>query len=376
MQSEYVGWGTTTKLSKILTTLDPTSIFLVTANKSYDSYHKLFIAPFIKNYPHFRFSAFDTNPKIEDIHKGLTLLKRTKCNLIIAVGGGSVIDMAKSIRALFGQRGRLEDYLFGRNKIKKPQIKLIAIPTTSGTGSETTHFAVVYIKKIKYSLDSPYVRPDVCIVDPQLTMNLPPAITAATGMDALGQAIESYWSVNSTPTSKRYSNRAIRLIITHLARAVLKPTKRSRIAMSTASHLAGKAINTAYTTACHAVSYPLTSYFGIPHGHAVALTLGAMLVYNSHVTSKDVVDGRGAIYVKNTIRSLLKIFSSKTPEEAATKITKLMDTVKLKRHLGKLGVRKTDLPIILSSGFNPARMKNNPRRLTYNDLQELLLSLF
>src|SRR5207248_4789041 len=125
----------------------------------------------------------------------------------------------------------------------------------------------------KYSVCHEFLLPDIAIVDPILTHKMSPRLTAITGMDALSQAIESYWSIHSTEESKGYAREAIRIIVDQLPKAVNEPTNDSRLAMARASHLAGKAINVTRTTAPHALSYALTSRFGVPHGQAVSLTL-------------------------------------------------------------------------------------------------------
>ena len=142
--------------------------------------------------------------------------------------------------------------------------------------------------------------------------------------------------------------------------------------MLRAANLAGKAIDITLTTACHAVAYPFTSYFGIPHGHAAALTLGSMLVYNSQVSEKDCLDKRGPDYVRKTIQEITKILGCKTAEEAKEKIEQLMVNVGMKTKLSELGLKENDLDIIVKNGFNPERVKNNPRLLTEQNLRNIL----
>jgi len=258
---------------------------------------------------------------------------------MIAIGGGSVIDMAKLIRA----------------EVLKP---LIAIPTTAGSGSEATHFAVVYVKKIKHSLT--FIPPEISIVDPQFTLNLPKPIAASSGIDALSQAIESYWSVNSTEKSKQYSKEAI-LILKDLDRLIDNPTKHSRLAMAKAANLAGKAINITKTTAPHAISYPITSYFNIPHGHAVGLTLGDILVYNSKGNNK----------VKKTISEICNILGVEDAISAKEKIIRMMNTMGLETDTYKLEITtEKDIKLILDN-INLERLKNNPRKITQKYLNNL-----
>ena len=186
----------------------------------------------------------------------------------------SVIDFAKSLNIKISNNNDFKSIVINNDSITNEGLPLVAIPTTAGTGSEATHFSVVYIKDIKQSLSHPLIKPAVAIVDPQFTYNLPPFITACSGLDAFCQAIESYWSVNSSDESKKYAIDAIVKIKNNLIDAVKTSSKESRHELSIASNLSGKAIDITKTTAPHAISYPLTKLFNIPHGYAVALILG------------------------------------------------------------------------------------------------------
>lgn len=371
---EYFGIGSIKKLKKVFDENHIKNVFLVRGKESYESSGvKEKLDPVLKGYNITYFSDFKTNPQFEDIEKGISIFRENIPNIVVSIGGGSVIDMGKLINIFAAQDGRMIDYIKAEKNIENKRKTFVAIPTTSGSGSEATHFAVVYIDKTKYSVANKHILPDYCIVDPQLTMKLPPYITASTGMDALGQAIESYWCVNSTETSKLYAKKAIKLIVKNISKAVNNPSDSSRIAMSKAAHLAGKAINITKTTAPHAVSYPLTSYFGIPHGHAVGLTLGEILAYNYHVSESDIVDKRGIKYVKNTIDKLINILNASDADSAKERINMLMLDIGLKTNLTELGVKSEDITLIVKNA-NLERMKNNPRIVTEQTLREILKS--
>lgn len=254
---------------------------------------------------------------------------------------------------------------------------MIAIPTTAGSGSEATYFIVYYIGKEKQSEGTPNVTlPDYSISDPQFTISLPAQITASTGMDALSQAIESYWSVNSTSQSRQFSQKAINLLLKNLEQAVNTPSLNSRENVMRAANLAGKAINITKTTAPHSISYPITSYFQIPHGHAVALTLGEMLIYNSNVNEEDCLDKRGKEYVKATIQEINNMLGVSASIQARGKIQALMNQIGLETKLSKLGFNSRDIGLIIEKGFNLDRIKGNPRRLTRKGLRFLLNSIY
>ena len=373
-QREYFGYNSIIKLKDILKKHNPKNIFLVTGKSSYEkSGAKNIIEQTLKTYDYIRFFDFKENPKIADIEKGIKLFKKNNCDFVIAVGGGSVLDIAKSVNILAANHAKPTEYIKNKKNLTKKGKTLVAISTTAGSGSEATRFAVIYINKKKYSLDNELIIPDYAIVDPKFTMNLPKSITASAGMDALSQAIESYWCIYSTEESKSYAKEAIRLVMKNLAIAANNPTKDSRESMAKAAHLAGKAINITKTTACHSISYPITSYFNVPHGHAVALTLASFLDYNYNVTKHDVLDKRGAIHVKQTINEIVKLLGSNNIYEAKVKVTSLMKSVGLKTKLSELGINTDkDIMLIVRNGFNPERVKNNPRKLTVEALNEIL----
>tara|TARA_Y100000034_G_C6895513_1_gene412767 strand:+ start:124 stop:1248 length:1125 start_codon:yes stop_codon:yes gene_type:complete len=374
MQKEYFGTGSIKYLKEILEKEKPNNIFLVTGKESYNSKIKPKLEKILDNYNFIQFNEFSKNNKIEDIERGISKYNKKNYDLIVAIGGGSVIDIAKSINILSYQKYNPKQYLLKNKKLVEKNKKLVAIPTTSGTGSEATQFATVYIGKTKYSLNNKKILPDYSIIDPELSTNLPPNITASTGMDALCQSIESYWSTKSTKKSKEYAKKAIKLSIESIEDAVNNPNKKNRIMMAKAANLAGKAINISQTTACHSISYPLTSYFGISHGHAVALTLGKMFEYNKKITVGDCIDKRGVNYVKKTMKELEEIIDSNKTNK---KIDKLLEDIKLEKSLSKLGIKSNrDIEIVISHGFNPERVKNNPRKLTEEKLRKILKSIY
>jgi len=377
IQISHIGEGSVSYLKDILKKLQTKNILLVTGKKSYNSSHaKKILAKELSGYKIARFSDFATNPKLLDVQGGIKRFSKSNIDVVIGIGGGSVIDMAKCIAVLSRQTGPVRDYVLGKKTLENGGIPLIAIPTTAGSGSEATQFAVVYIKKTKYSLDSPYILPSYAIVDSRFTYDLPSHLTATSGMDALSQAVESYWSIHSTNTSKEYAKKAISIISKNLTASVNNPTKKNRLEMSKAAHLAGMAINISRTTACHAISYPITSFFKIPHGHAVALTLSSMLGYNTGVTEDDLNDSRGIAYVKKSLNEISKLLGVTTIVDAQQKLNELLASIHLSRRLRTLKIKKSDIETIIENGFNPQRVGNNPRRLTKRALRKILFSIY
>lgn len=280
-QIVYKGIDSVLHLKKIIEEYSVETVFLITGKQSYVSCgaeNKM--NEILANFKIERFWDFSENPKIADFYRGLTKFKNSGAQVIIAIGGGSVLDMAKLIRRFSESNIEMLNIVTDATEALESKVPLIAIPTTAGSGSEATHFAVVYINNVKHSIAHKSMLPDIVVIDPQFALNLNSKMAAISGADAFCQAIESYWSVNATNESKQYARRAIKLIINNLPVFVQHPTIQSSLNMVEAAHLAGKAINISKTTAPHAISYPMTAYYGIPHGQAVSLTLVDFLLYN------------------------------------------------------------------------------------------------
>jgi alcohol dehydrogenase len=369
----FIGINSIEKVNEIIKSVNASSVLLVTGKQSYISSNaKSKLDKILSNIYTKIFNKFEVNPKIEDVFTGVKIIHKTKFDLIIAIGGGSVIDMAKLINILAVQKdSNLVKYIHNSSIITEKGLPLVAIPTTAGTGSEATHFSVVYIDSIKYSLAHSFMLPDYAIVDAELSYNLPPYITASSGIDALSQAIESYWSIKSTKESKNFSSIAIVLILEALQDAV-KGNKRARIIMSRASYIAGKAINITTTTAPHAISYPITTYYGLQHGHAVALTLGCFFEINYNFIDVDVVDCRGAEYVRNTMKELYSMFGAKSASECRLKWNNLMDSLELERNLNNFKIKSEYKIDKIINNVDLKRLSNNPVRVSESDLKKCL----
>lgn len=345
---------TNSKLLSILSLYKNKKIFIVHGKKSYDSCgaKKLFDDAFEKlNCVVLEHSDFSENPKWEEIKAIQTDYIHFNPNLVIAVGGGSVIDTAKLIRFFSNTNETPESY----NKESKVTVPLFVFPTTSGTGSEATHFAVCYVNGKKNSVASKSILPDKVFVDYRFTLKNPAYLTACTGLDALCQAIESYWSVKSTLESRRYAKKAIKLIYSNLLSCVKKQDSKSRDKVSRGSYYAGKAINISFTTAPHAFSYGITSTHGIPHGHAVALSLPYFFEYNSKVNETNCNDPRGAKYVLSKMHTLTKLLKIK--ESAKKELTTYINSILQKEDISNWFEENF---VQLSENVNLQRLTNNP----------------
>ena len=370
-QRSLFGWGAAARVAEVIGELRPEQILLVSGPRSYVASGAAgAIEPAFASRAVTRIERADAYPTVEEVAAGRELLESTRPDLIVAVGGGAVIDVAKSIRSRFSivDDGGEPRLVLAQDPVAA--VPLVAIPTTAGTGAETTQFAVVYVNGIKHSLDHALLRPDIAIVDPALSASVSARSAAASGMDALAQGIESIWSVASTAHSRRIASRAVRLALSCLEAAVVDGSREARAGMTMAAHLSGRAINETRTTAAHAASYPMTVRHGIAHGHAVALTLPAMLEFNAGVGPDDVLDPGGVAEVREKLEVVLGLLGVSDAPAGRRRLLDLMRRIGLETTLGELGV--TDLEPIIAEGFNPARAGNNPRRLTPDVLRAML----
>ncbi len=343
------------------------SVFLVTGKASYSSCGaESALAEVLRDFRTCRFSDFGPHVRLSDVEKGVDCLRRRRYDLVLAVGGGTVLDMGKLLAVSLSQKEPLAQVVSSRLALQERRTGFIAVPTTAGSGSEATHFAVVYVDGKKCSLAHASLRPDVVLIDPVLTASAPPRLTAIAGLDALCQAVESFWAVNATERSRGRAEKAIRLVLGHLAECVHDPKSDSRRAMCLAAHLAGRAIDVSKTTACHAISYPLTFQFGIPHGHAVALTLGETLLFNSGATDGDVADR--AEFPMCGRRSIAWVCSWAAPRRGSrAKIDALIGQIGLETRLSDLGVAEAADRELVARNADSERLANNPRTMTRRD---------
>ena len=375
MQTEFIGKNSLKNIKKIISNLDAKKILLVTGKGSYKksgSEEKLI--QYLGDAVIKRFFDFEPNPNIKDVLVGINIISSFKPDLIIAVGGGSVIDIAKLINIFavhVAKEKEIYEFVNESSSVKQAGLPLIAIPTTSGTGSEATHFAVVYIGNKKYSFAHEYVLPNFSIIDPSLSYSNPAYIKACSGFDALSQAIESFWAVGSTEESRSYSREAIKIILSSIEMAVLESDKKSMDRMSLAANLAGKAINISKTTAAHAVSYPITKFLGIPHGHAVALTLGSFFVINSHYSESQLNDSRGIQYFDNISKELLNLFDCSESEQVSQRLNQIMANIGLEANLKSIFSKKNIDYELIKKEINLERLNNNPVKVNSSQIENL-----
>jgi len=315
-----------------------------------------------------------SNPSAEDVVFAADQMRAAGATSVIAFGGGSALDTAKAAAALATGHdlGQLLGGAFPTGFSPSP---ILAVPTTAGTGSEATHFAAIYVDRVKYSLAHPRLRPARVILDPVVQSTAPRPVRAASGLDALCQAVESLWAVGSTETSRDYAHEAIRLLSGSLLRCVRNPDMDTYRNMALGSHLTGRAIDISKTTACHAISYTLTSRFGVPHGFAVALTMAEMIRFNAGTRPEDCTDSRGVGFVRDRMRDIDEAVHPASSDPASwfdQLLSELAPLVGCPRRLSDFGAGEPEALHGVLDGIDPDRMSNNPRRLSRSALRELL----
>lgn len=313
--------------------------------------------------PHVLFSDFTPNPIYEDVCKGIDLFQITKCDSILAVGGGSAIDVAKCIKlAILAKEGNsalIPPLVSIRVECDGSKIPFIAIPTTAGTGSESTHNAVMYYEGAKQTVTNDGVLPDYAILEPSVLKTLPLYQKKCTMMDALCQGIESWWSVNSTEESYEYSRKTVELIMANWRKYIFKNDDEAAAQIMLAANYGGRAINITQTTAAHAFSYKITSLYKLPHGHAVAVCLPEIWEYMLGNLDK-CLDKRGQDYLNSIFIKISNAIGSETAENAIFLFREMMRILELKNPVS--GWREEELNV-LSTSVNPIRLKNNPIHL-------------
>ena len=309
-----------------------------------------------------RFSGYSPNPSYDQVAAGVERYREQQCEGILAVGGGSALDVAKCIKLFSAMNSELP-YL--EQEIQENHTLLAAVPTTAGSGSESTQFAVIYKDGEKKSIDSEYALPQYVILDASSLQSLPLPGKRTCAADALAHAIESYWSLNATAQSKVIAQKAMNLLLTNMDAYWQNDPDACRKILEGAN-LAGQAINNTKTTAAHAMCYKFTSLFGVPHGHAVMLCLPEVWQYmQEHL--KDCRDARGEEYLVATLDELARCLGKQTPMEA-------IDFLKELRGQMSFTVPKgiTDEQIErMADSVNTQRLNNFPVQISRRQIGEL-----
>jgi alcohol dehydrogenase class IV len=315
------------------------------------------------------FSDVAPDPRYQTIDACLAAAGKLRPECVIGLGGGSPLDVAKSTAMMLGNPGTIADY-FGVDLVPGPGVPGLMIPTTAGTGSEVTPIVILSDEreKLKKGVVTGHLFPRTALLDPELTLGLPPAVTAATGMDALIHAIEAYTSVNATGLTDMFAARAVELIGDHLRTAVAQGGNlAARSAMLEGSLLAGIAFANAGVTAVHAFAYPIGAEFHIPHGVANTLMLAPVMRFNLVGNVR-----KFAEIAALTGEVVDHLSDREAAERAVTAVTDLADDLGVPRSLSQFGVKEEHLPDLAAGVMKVTRLlANNPRVLTAADAERI-----
>lgn len=307
-------------------------------------------------------------PILEELIEINNQIRDFKPNLLLAVGGGTVIDYAKAANTIDTSTNLADLIVNYSYPFKEKYTKLLVIPTTAGSGAEVTPSAVIYVNNVKYSLESKLLIPDYFLLIPEFLVSAPNAVKASAGFDTISQALESLISIKSNYESISYASRSLKISTRKFLPFLKNSNLKNAGDMSVAANLAGKAISISKTTAPHAISYPFTSLFKISHGHAVSLFFEKIFLFNYANLNKSETD----FDLNKRFSLIFDIFKVKNIDDFIMKISMIKKNAGLEDDLVKLNIdiKKNAKKII--GGINLLRLKNNPVKINNNDVYKIL----
>ncbi len=346
------------KLKKVFLITGKNSFFKSGAKKIFDNHTNKKIKYYFKK---------NNFPEFSELKKISHKIKNFNPDVILAVGGGAVIDYGK-IASVVDKIKNIKKIITKNDVPKFKSYPLIAIPTTSGSGAEVTPNAVMYINKTKYTVDQKKVKPNKFFLLPKLTLSASKSIKASSGFDAVAQSIESLLSIRSTSQSVKFAKKSLEYSLKSFTDFVNRPSSVNAEKMMIAAHMSGKAIAISKTTAPHAISYPFTAHFGIPHGHAVSLTLDKLLLFNY----KNAQYAKARFDLMARYKIIFKLTKTKTINELFFFIQKLKKLVNLNDNFKSLGINIQKEKTKILSGINEQRLANNPVKINVNEIINII----
>lgn len=307
------------------------------------------------------YTDIEAEPYLDSADQAADLGRGNDVGLVVGIGGGSAMDTAKAAAVLITNAGKAEDYV-GLNKLGTPGLPAIMVPTTAGTGSEVTFTAVFTNRhtKAKGGINSPYLYPDLAILDPELTVSLPADVTAYTGMDALAHAIESVTSKSSSVFTEALALTSVRLIMANLRRAVFHGNDiEARENMLMGSLLGGLGLADAGVGACHALAYPLGGSYRIPHGLANAVLLPHVMAFNVPAADQSLA------MIARSMGEPVEGLPLRTAADAAVEAVRILcNDIGIPERLSDIGIPRADIPLLVEAALKVTRpVENNPRFL-------------
>lgn len=367
----YHGWESCQKIAEIIQPLNVKNILIIADPFLYTSGMLSRLTDYLSDYTLNIFHEIEPEPSLELAEKIVEYARQSKTDLVIGIGGGSALDLAKLAAVIASHDGKVADYLnlTGTRALTHSGLPKIMIPTTSGTGSEVTNISVVSLATSKDVIANDYLLPNIALLDPSLTVSVPPKVTAATGMDALTHAIEAYLSVNSDPITDQLALSAIRMIMSSLPKAYSDPNdQKARADMSYGSYLAGVAFFNAGAGGVHALAYPLGGQFHISHGESNAVLLPFVLDHIKESCHKKLQDIGMAMNL-----AVQSMESEQAAKETINAIQSLIKRINIPTSLQDFGIKKEHLNGLAEDGIKQKRLlARSPKPL----LQEDILSIY
>lgn len=314
------------------------------------------------------FTDIRPNPTTDNVDSCAELMRSYNADFAVALGGGSPMDCCKAAAAIARGSGKIAEYHTGGRPVNAAEaIPMIAFPTTSGTASEVTNISVLTdtSKGLKAPMNDPAMYPKIAIIDPELTLSVPPAVTASTGLDVLSHAIESYWSTLNQPLCSACSVYAAKLVFKYLEKAYNEPNNlEAREKMAQASITAGVAFSHPRTTGSHACSFPLTNLYGVPHGEACAFTLDYFVKFNADNADEN---GRIAAFAREC--------GFKNAYEMANEISAMKKRMGMRSRLSEIGCTSDEQITELTEKSMSMLMERNPIALSKQNILEMYRAL-
>lgn len=369
----YCGTGAAAMLPAVLAELGARRVLVVHGGASFGTSGAADAVAALDDVEVRRFGGIVPNPAVEQVAAATAAVRDAGPDAVVGIGGGSVLDVAKAAALLAAQDGDPRAYVTGTAVPSRPRgCRVVLLPTTSGSGSELTRFATVYVGDAKHSLDHPGLRGDVALVDPLLTASLPLRVAVAAALDALCHGVESYWSVAADATSRTHAAAALTEVAEALGLGLARgglhdDDVRARLAVGAA--LAGGAIDLTRTTAAHALSYGLTARHGLPHGVAVALNLRWLVAHTAAVSAADCRDPRGPGAVRDAVREADCLVANASGLPIGELVGRALALGGHPTSLVALGLGAAERAAVAAGALASPRAANHPRAVTAADVE-------
>lgn len=369
---DFVGFGALSEALQTLAAEEYDKVLVVASKSGWDRFNAVEKRAFFTERDTKLFSDFSINPDIAEIMVGVDVLRRFQPDLIVALGGGSAMDVAKMMKAVAFTHEPFDPAQPEGLKLSGDGPPLAAIATTAGSGAEATQYAVFYRGMDKQSIAHPSLRPEAAIVDPEMTYSLPPKQTAATGFDGLSQSVEAFWCSNTCPEARELATASIKYILPNIYNAVHSPEPGNRYHLAQGAYLSGKAINFTRTTMPHALCYHLTKHYDLPHGHAVAITLPYFFLINMD-ESLPINSPLGPEGHRENMRRLFAVMGQETADDCFAFWRNLMHACGLASSPREIGMDSAEKIRAMVGSMNTARQKNNPVHIEPDYLVDFIL---